>query len=68
MWHYYFAGVVTSERNVDIISDSDNFCLLPILYLMDNGYKGLVINLPQDITTFVPRIPKQLDVLIIRKK
>ncbi len=36
------------------------------------GYKGHVINLlPQDITTFatsLPRIPKELDVLIMREK
>ena len=35
------------------------------------GYKGHVINLPQDITAFatsLPRIPKELDVLIVREK
>lgn len=35
------------------------------------GYKGHVINLPQDITTFatsLPRLPKELDILIVRKK
>ncbi len=35
------------------------------------GYKGHVINLPQDITAFatsLPRIPKELDILIVRKK
>ena len=34
------------------------------------GYKGHVINLPQDITSFatsLPRNPKDLDVLIVRK-
>ncbi len=36
-----------------------------------HGYKGHVINLPQDITAFatnLPRIPKELDILIVRKK
>ena len=35
------------------------------------GYKGHVINLPQDITTFVshlPRLPSQLDILLVRKE
>ena len=34
------------------------------------GYKGHVINLPQDITTFatsLPRLPKELDKLTVRK-
>ena len=34
------------------------------------GYKGHVINLPQDITTFatsLPRLPKELDILTVRK-
>ena len=35
------------------------------------GYKGHVINLPQDITTFVsrlPRLPSELDILLVRKE
>ena len=35
------------------------------------GYKGRVINLPQDITTFVsrlPRLPSELDILLVRKE
>ena len=35
------------------------------------GYKGHVINLPQDIRTFVshlPRLPSQLDILLVRKE
>ena len=35
------------------------------------GYKGHVINLLQDITTFatsLPRLPQELDILIVRKK
>ena len=34
------------------------------------GYKGHVINLPQDITTFatsLPRLPKELEILTVRK-
>ena len=34
------------------------------------GYKGHVINLPQDVTTFaisLPRLPKELDILTVRK-
>ena len=34
------------------------------------GYQGHVINLPQDITTFatsLPRLPKELDILTVRK-
>ena len=31
------------------------------------GYKGHVINLPQTFATSLPRIPKELDVLIIRE-
>ena len=34
------------------------------------GYKGHVINLPQDITTLatsLPRLPKELDILTVRK-
>ena len=35
------------------------------------GYKDHVINLPQDITTFatrLPRLPKELDILTVRKE
>ena len=35
------------------------------------GYRGHVINLPQDLTTFatsLPRLPKELDILIVRKE
>ena len=35
------------------------------------GYRGHVINLPQDLTTFatsLPRLPKELDILILRKE
>ena len=35
------------------------------------GYSGHVINLPQDTVSFVnslPRLPSELDVLIVRKK
>ena len=34
------------------------------------GYQGYVINLPQDIMTFatsLPRLPKELDILTVRK-
>ena len=35
------------------------------------GYRGYVINLPQDLTTFatsLPRLPSELDVLLMRKE
>ena len=35
------------------------------------GYRGHVINLPQDLITFatsLPRLPKELDILIVRKE
>ena len=35
------------------------------------GYKGHVINLPQDIITFaisLPRLPSELDILLVRKQ
>ncbi len=35
------------------------------------GYKGHVINLPRDITTFatsLPRLPTELDILLVRKE
>ena len=35
------------------------------------GYRGHVINLPQDITTFassLPRLPAELDVIFVRKE
>ena len=60
-----YTGTVTSRRNADISGDTNN----------DNphgqyGYRGHVINLPQDLTTFatsLPRLPKELDILIVRK-
>ena len=35
------------------------------------GYSGHVINLPQDVLTFatsLPRLPSQLDILVVRKE
>ena len=32
------------------------------------GYMGHVINLPQDITTLATRLPKDLDILLVRKE
>ena len=35
------------------------------------GYRGHVINMPQDLTAFatsLPRLPSELDVMIVRKK
>ena len=47
-------------------------CIMSIYRLCHGqyGYKGHVINLPQDITTFatsLPRLPKELDILTVRK-
>lgn len=36
-----------------------------------NGYSGHVINLPQDVASFatsLPRIPSELDVIVVRKE
>ena len=50
--------------------------VLPIMLLYrlphgQYGYSGHVVNLPQDITSFatsLPRLPSQLDVIVVRKE
>ena len=35
------------------------------------GYSGYVINLPQDVASFIhslPRMPSQLDIVVVRRK
>ena len=45
--------------------------VMPIMSLGQYGYSGHVINLPQDAASFVcslPRMPSQLDVVVVRKE
>ena len=45
--------------------------VMPIMSLGQYGYSGHVINLPQDVASFVcslPRMPSQLDVVVVRKE
>ena len=47
--------------------------VLPImsLYRLPHAYSGHVINLPQDIASFansLPRLPSELDVIVVRKE
>ena len=64
-----YTGTVTSRRNADISGDTNNDNLPAPSWSV--CYRGHVINLPQDLTTFatsLPRLPKELDILIVRKE
>ena len=63
---YVHAGFVSSRTNANFSSHAS--------YGHPHGqygYRGHVINLPQDLTTFatsLPRLPSELDVLLVRKE
>ena len=65
-----YTGTVTSRKEMLISA------VIPIMTIYrlrhgQYGYRGHVINLPQDLTTFatsLPRLPKELDILIVRKE
>ena len=43
----------------------------PIMSDCPRGYSGHVVNLPQDVASFVqslPRLPSELDVIVVRKE
>ena len=47
--------------------------VMPIrsIYQLPHGHSGHVVNLPQDVTSFVsnlPQLPSELDVIVVRKE
>ena len=82
MAHIPLSSIITiksyNEINVCRGSQVEEMLISAVIPLMSiyqlphgqYGYKGHVINLPQDITTFatsLPRLPKELDILTVRK-
>ena len=71
-WHPYQISLQGLIRVEEILISG----VLPImsLYRLPHGqyaYSGHVINLPQDVASFantLPRLPSQLDVIVVRKE
>ena len=63
---FKFIGINTSRRNVNLSSDTND---IPVSSSHGQyGYNGYVINLPQDVPSFIlPRHPNDLDIIVVRQ-
>ena len=65
----YSSGIDTDRGNVNLQCFANHVPLS--LASWQYAYSGHVINLPQDVASFVntlPRLPNELDVIVVRKE